>query len=250
MRVAMASASRASACQPTSVRASTATTTTSAPPISAIQRTASAVTTRSMTAPLATVAQACASMATAWMSISARASTATTTTSAPPQRATPPRVVARSRTSPMGPSAPARRSSWPSTAALKPAISTGRRSSATAATEPVRRQWRRPNGLWSGNLIASVPAEGGAPSFPLIKNANIGIGIVTPDSDSHDFVRLVRFVGRRRWRGVRRVLLRARRWRHVEVCHSRGRPIFPREWINYTYTTITGPDVSGGVTLQ
>ena len=41
---------------------------------------------------------------------------------------------------------------------------------------------QRNGGLWSGNLVASVPAGGGPPSFPVIKQANIGIGSVQPNS--------------------------------------------------------------------
>ncbi len=37
-------------------------------------------------------------------------------------------------------------------------------------------------GLWSGNLVASVPTGGGPASFPIMKNANIGIGTVQPNS--------------------------------------------------------------------
>ena len=106
-------------------------------------------------------------------------------------------------------------------------------------------------GLWSGNLIASVPAEGGAPSFPLIKNANIGIGTVTPGSTvtiSFDLFGSLQGAG-----GV----VFAEFFSELEAGGTSkseilgGGPIFPTgQWTKYTYTTTTGPDVSGGVTVQ
>jgi hypothetical protein len=107
------------------------------------------------------------------------------------------------------------------------------------------------SGLWSGNLVASVPAEGGAPSFPLIKNANIGIGTVTPGAEvviSFDLFGSLEGAG-----GV----VFAEFFSELEAGGTSkseilgGGPIFPTgEWVNYTYTTTAGPDVSGGVTLQ
>lgn len=107
------------------------------------------------------------------------------------------------------------------------------------------------SGLWSGNLIASVPAEGGAPSFPLIKNANIGIGTVTPGSTvtiSFDLFGSLQGAG-----GV----VFAEFFSELEAGGTSkseilgGGPIFPTgQWTKYTYTTTTGPDVSGGVTVQ
>ncbi|MGB8223183.1 MAG: hypothetical protein WCF10_11395, partial [Polyangiales bacterium] len=107
------------------------------------------------------------------------------------------------------------------------------------------------SGSWSGNLVASVPAEGGAPSFPLIKNANIGIGIVEPNSEvtiSFDLFGSLEGAG-----GV----VFAEFFSELEGGGTSssvilgGGPLFPTgEWVNYTYTTTTGSDVSGGVTLQ
>jgi hypothetical protein len=107
------------------------------------------------------------------------------------------------------------------------------------------------SGAWSGNLVASVPAEGGAPSFPLIKNANIGIGTVTPGAEvtiSFDLLGSLAGAG-----GV----VFAEFFSELETGGTSkteilgGGPIFPTgEWVNYSYTTTAGSDVSGGVTLQ
>ncbi len=106
-------------------------------------------------------------------------------------------------------------------------------------------------GAWSGNLVASVPAGGGPPSFPVIKQANIGIGTVQPNSScniSFDLfgsvsgaggVFFAEFFSELSGGGVSSSVILG------------GGPLFPNgTWTNYAFTTPTGNDVSGGVTLQ
>jgi hypothetical protein len=106
-------------------------------------------------------------------------------------------------------------------------------------------------GLWSGNLIASVPAGGGPPSFPVIKQANIGVGSVQPNSScdiSFDLfgsvsgaggVFFAEFFSELSGGGVSSSVILG------------GGPLFPNgTWTTYSYNTPTGNDVSGGVTLQ
>jgi len=106
-------------------------------------------------------------------------------------------------------------------------------------------------GLWSGNLVASVPGGGGPPSFPVIKQANIGIGTVQPNSSvdiSFDLFGSVSGAG-----GV----FFAEFFSELDGGGTSkseilgGSPLFPDgTWTTYSFTTTTGNDVSGGVTLQ
>ena len=106
-------------------------------------------------------------------------------------------------------------------------------------------------GAWSGNLVASVPAGGGPPSFPVIKQANIGVGSVQPNSScdiSFDLfgsvsgaggVFFAEFFSELSGGGTSSSVLLG------------GGPLFPNgTWTTYSYNTPTGNDVSGGVTLQ
>jgi hypothetical protein len=101
-------------------------------------------------------------------------------------------------------------------------------------------------GLWSGNVVTT-----GAPSDPLFKQANIGIGTVTPNSEvsiSFDLygsltgasgVVFAEFFSELSGGGISK----------GEILS--GGPLFPTgEWVTYSYTVTTGDDVSGGVTLQ
>ena len=101
-------------------------------------------------------------------------------------------------------------------------------------------------GDWSGNVVAPGPN-----ASPLIKQANIGIGTVAPNSSvtiSFDLygslagaggVVFAEFFSELSGGGVS----------GTEILG--GGPLFPTDtWTNYTFTTTTGPDVSGGVTLQ
>jgi hypothetical protein len=106
-------------------------------------------------------------------------------------------------------------------------------------------------GVYSGNLVASVPAGGGPPSFPLMKQANIGIGTVQPNSTatiSFDLfgslsgaggVFFAEFFSELSGGGTSSSVILG------------GAPLFPNgTWTTYTFNTPTGNDVSGGVTLQ
>jgi hypothetical protein len=106
-------------------------------------------------------------------------------------------------------------------------------------------------GQWSGNLVASVPGGGGPASFPVVKQANIGIGTVTPSiemSISFDLFGSVSGAG-----GVFFAEffseLTGGGTSKAEILG--GGPLFPTNtWTTHTFTTTTGNDVSGGVTLQ
>ena len=100
-------------------------------------------------------------------------------------------------------------------------------------------------GLWSGNVAVQ-----GGPSDSLIKNANIGIGTVQPNSScdvSFDLkgsttdggVVFVEFFSELSGGGTSSSVILL------------GPPTFPTDtWTNYSFNTPTGPDVSGGVTVQ
>jgi len=112
-------------------------------------------------------------------------------------------------------------------------------------------------GIYSGNLVASVPAGGGPPSFPLMKQANIGIGTVAPNSPV-----TIRFDLFGSLAGPGGVVfaeffseLSGGGTSKSEILS--GAPLFPNApndwtagWVTYEFNTTTGPDVSGGVTLQ
>jgi len=106
-------------------------------------------------------------------------------------------------------------------------------------------------GTYSGNLVASVPAGGGLPSFPLVKQANLGIGTVQPNSTveiSFDLfgslsgaggVFFAEFFSELSGGGTSK----------SEILG--GGPLFPTgTWTTHSFTTTTRPDVSGGVPLQ
>ena len=100
-------------------------------------------------------------------------------------------------------------------------------------------------GLWSGNVAVQ-----GGPADSLIKNANIGIGTVQPNSScdvSFDLkgsttdggVVFVEFFSELSGGGTSSSVILL------------GPPTFPTDtWTNYSFTTPTGNDVSGGVTVQ
>jgi hypothetical protein len=106
-------------------------------------------------------------------------------------------------------------------------------------------------GAWSGNLVASVPGGGGPPSFPVIKQANIGIGTVQPNSTatiSFDLFGSVSGAGGVFFAEFFSELSGGGTSSSVILG---GGPLFPTgTWTNYTFNTPTGNDVSGGVTLQ
>ena len=104
-------------------------------------------------------------------------------------------------------------------------------------------------GSYSGNLVASVPAGGGPASFPVVKQANIGIGTVQPNSTvtvSFDLKGSIVGTG-----GVIFV-------EFFSELSSGGtsqagiisQPVPTSSWVNYSIPVTTGNDVSGGVTLQ
>ena len=100
------------------------------------------------------------------------------------------------------------------------------------------------SGTYSANLSSDIPANS------LIKNANIGIGIENPGDEitiSFDMrgvtqnggVVFAEFFSELDGGGVS----------SAEILG--GGPLFgTTDWVTYNFTTIAGPDVSGGVTFQ
>jgi cysteine-rich repeat protein len=115
-----------------------------------------------------------------------------------------------------------------------------------------------PNGgSFSGNLVASVPGGGGPASFPLIKQANLGVGSVVPGGTV-----TVKFDLNGSLAGAGGVVF-AEMFSEISgggVSKSEiitGAPLFPNApndwtagWVSYSFNLTLGPDVSGGVTLQ
>lgn len=106
-------------------------------------------------------------------------------------------------------------------------------------------------GTYSGLLVADVPAGGGPASFPVVKNANIGIGTITPGASvtvTFDLYGSVAGAG-----GVVFVELFSELsgggTSKAEILG--GGPLFPNNtWTSKSYTTTVGADVSGGITVQ
>ncbi|MDB4293023.1 carbohydrate binding domain-containing protein [Maribacter sp.] len=105
-------------------------------------------------------------------------------------------------------------------------------------------------GTFSGNLVADFEAGNGGAVDAVIKQANLGIGTVTPNTDyvvsfdlrgssgeGGDF--FVEFFSELPTEGVSK----------AEIIT--GGPITPTpSWTSYSFTVTTGPDVGGGITLQ
>lgn len=106
-------------------------------------------------------------------------------------------------------------------------------------------------GTYSGLLVAEVPVGGGPASFPVVKNANIGIGTITPGASvtvTFDLYGSVAGAG-----GVVFVELFSELsgggTSKAEILG--GGPLFPNNtWTSKSYTTTVGSDVSGGITVQ
>jgi len=112
-------------------------------------------------------------------------------------------------------------------------------------------------GDWSGNLVASVPSTGGPASFPVVKQANLGVGTVTPNSTvnvSFDLFGSMEGVGGVVFAEFFSELSDGGTSKSEMLT---GGPLYPAtpndwtaDWVSYSFTVTTGPDVSGGVTLQ
>ena len=99
-------------------------------------------------------------------------------------------------------------------------------------------------GSWSGRV-----ATAGAPANPAIKQANLAIGVVQPNSEI-----TIRF-SLKGSAGPGGVIFAGLLSEFLPEGATRedlgGGPIFPtNEWVAYEFTTNTGPDVSNGVTLE
>ncbi len=104
-------------------------------------------------------------------------------------------------------------------------------------------------GSFSGHLVADVDGGNGGASFPFVKQANIGIGTVTPNSQV-----TISFDLRGSLIGAGGVFIAeffsegAGGVSKSEILS--GGALFPTDtWTRYSYTVTTGNDVSSGVTL-
>ncbi len=105
-------------------------------------------------------------------------------------------------------------------------------------------------GTFSGHLVADFAAGVGGAVDAVVKQANIGVGTVTPNTAytvSFDLfgsvtdggVFFAEFFSELAGGGVSK----------AEILS--GGPLFPNgTWTTYSFTVTTGPDVAGGVTLQ
>ncbi len=106
-------------------------------------------------------------------------------------------------------------------------------------------------GAWSGNLVASVPGGGGPASFPVATQPNLAVGTVMPNQSvtvSFDYCGELTGPG-----GVLQAALLS------EIAGGMGASktdamlgnITPTAtWQQYSFTGLTGADVTGGITLQ
>lgn len=105
-------------------------------------------------------------------------------------------------------------------------------------------------GNFSGRLVADIDGGTGGPSFPFVKQANIGIGTVTPNSQV-----TISFDLRGSLAGIGGVVIAEFFSENSSGGTSAseilgGGPLTPTDiWTRYSYTVTTGSDVSAGVTL-
>jgi len=106
------------------------------------------------------------------------------------------------------------------------------------------------SGDWSGNLVASVPAGGGPASFPVASQNNFALGTVTPGQSvtvSFDICGELTGAGG----VVQTALLSEIAGGGASATDQLFGNITPTDtWVNYTMTTLSGTDVTGGLTLQ
>ncbi len=110
---------------------------------------------------------------------------------------------------------------------------------------------QKKDGTYSGLLKADVDGGAGGASFPLVKQANIGIGTVTAGATvtvSFDLFGSLAGAGG----VVFAELFSELSGEGVSKTEILGSgPVFPNDtWTNYSFTTTLGDDVSGGITLQ
>ncbi len=106
------------------------------------------------------------------------------------------------------------------------------------------------SGAWSGNLVASVPGGGGPASFPVASQNNFAMGTVTSGQSvtvSFDMCGEITGAGG----VVQTALLSEMAGGGASATDALFGNITPTDtWVNYTMTTLSGPDVSGGLSLQ
>jgi hypothetical protein len=107
------------------------------------------------------------------------------------------------------------------------------------------------DGTFSGNLISDFDAGNGAAVDAVVKQANLGVGTVTPNTDY-----VVSFDLRGSLTGIGGVFfaeffseLEAGGTSKAEILSGAPLPLTDT-WSNYNFTVTTGDDVSGGITLQ
>ncbi|MGB5313268.1 MAG: hypothetical protein WBN38_14465 [Polyangiales bacterium] len=99
-------------------------------------------------------------------------------------------------------------------------------------------------GLWSGRVVTA-----GAPANPTIKQANLAIGVVQPNSEI-----TIRF-SMKGSTGPGGIVFAGLLSEFLPEGATRedlgGGPLFPTDqWVDYEFTTNTGPDVANGVSLE
>ena len=111
-------------------------------------------------------------------------------------------------------------------------------------------------GSWAGNLVAKV-SDNGVASFPVVKQANLGKGVVAPNDTIKISFDLYGEVA-----GVGHVVIAEFFSELADEGTSKteilgGGPLLPtgandwtKKWTSYSFTTTAGPDVNGGVTFQ
>ena len=111
-------------------------------------------------------------------------------------------------------------------------------------------------GAWAGNLVAKVP-DNGVASFPVVKQANLGKGVVAPNDNIKISFDLYGEVA-----GVKHVVIAEFFSELADEGTSKteilgGGPLLPtgandwtKKWTTYSFTTTAGPDLNGGVTFQ
>jgi hypothetical protein len=111
-------------------------------------------------------------------------------------------------------------------------------------------------GSWSGNLVAHVAMAGDPISFPLVKQANLGGGIIQPNSaleisldvfgslTGSGGVLFAEVISEQSGGGTSKTEI---------LSGGPLLPVAPKDWtagwVSYTFSTTVGSNVSGGVTL-
>jgi hypothetical protein len=107
------------------------------------------------------------------------------------------------------------------------------------------------SGSFSGHLVSDFESGNGGAVDAVVKQANLGVGVVTPNTDyliSFDLrgaastggVFFVEFFSELATGGTSK----------AEILTGGPHPLTGNNWSSYSYTVRTGPNVTGGITLQ